>query len=78
MKAEKLSIVAREYWREEGCSSPDEFISIWQGIHPRKGWDSEQFVFLHEFELVRTSRDILSRHLSVNLAAMKIAEGAEA
>lgn len=52
VKAEKLSIIAREYWREEGCSSPDEFISVWQGIHPRKGWDPEQFVFLHEFELL--------------------------
>ena len=52
VKAEKLSIIPREYWREEGCSSPDEFISIWQGIHPRKGWDPEQFVFLHEFELL--------------------------
>ena len=52
VKCEKLSIVAREYYREEGFSSPSELIAAWKRIHPRKGWDPQQFVFLHEFEKV--------------------------
>ena len=37
---------------EEGCSSPEEFIEIWNGLHPR-GFHPDDWVYLHEFELVR-------------------------
>ncbi len=58
VRTEKLSIVARKYWAKEGCASPSEFIATWEWIHPRKGWDPEQFVFVHEFEMVKTDRGI--------------------
>ena len=58
VRTEKLSIVARKYWAKEGFGSPQEFIATWERIHPRKGWDPEQVVFLHEFEMVKNDGGI--------------------
>lgn len=36
-------------WREEGCSSPEDFEAVWLQIHPRApAWDRPRF--LHHFE----------------------------
>lgn len=38
-----------EHWLEEGCTSRENFISIWLSLHPRKGYDPEELVWLHRF-----------------------------
>ena len=39
-------------WKEEGCRSREHFIEVRESIHPKAGFDLEQIVWLHEFELV--------------------------
>lgn len=53
-KVEKvyLRTVAYEYYIKEGCSSPEEFIKIWKGIHYIKGYQPGQEVWLHHFEIL--------------------------
>jgi len=45
----KLEDVATTLFREEGCHSPEEFIKVWEELHPRKGWDGGQKVWVHHF-----------------------------
>lgn len=45
-----LKVVATEYYEQEGCKSPNEFVKIWETIHP-KGFKGDEIVFLHKFEL---------------------------
>lgn len=47
-----LEIVTRWY-KEEGCLTPEEFIDIWNEIHPKRGYDPEQNVNLHLFEMTK-------------------------
>ena len=47
----KLGTVAEFYWKEEGADSADGFKKIWESIHPRRGYDPEQMVYLHWFLL---------------------------
>lgn len=44
-----LGEIARYFYRNEGFSSPEEFIAFWNEIHPRKGYDPEQKVYVHDF-----------------------------
>lgn len=37
-------------WVDEGCDSQQDFIETWEAIHPRKGYQPEQLVWLHIFE----------------------------
>lgn len=34
----------------EGAKSKEEFIKIWEEIHPRKGWVPDQHVWFHRFK----------------------------
>ena len=36
-------------WKEEGCLSADDFVAVWNAIHPRKGYLPDQLVYLHWF-----------------------------
>ena len=45
----KLGYVAWNCFAKEGCKDGDEFIEIWNKLHPRKGYNSEAIVFAHEF-----------------------------
>lgn len=47
-----LQEVADFYYKYEGCGSSDEFILVWNDIHPFKGYDAEQRVYLHIFRKV--------------------------
>ena len=38
-------------YETEGADSPDEFVDIWCKIHPRKGWDENQEVWYHCFDV---------------------------
>ena len=44
-----LSIVAEHLWAKEGCDSPEDFRAVWVKLHPRKGWQPDQEVFVHHF-----------------------------
>jgi len=48
-----LSVVAEKHYQAEGFESPEAFRSVWVSLHPRKGWQPEQLVWFHEFEMVR-------------------------
>jgi len=44
-----LGEVASYHYKEEGCRSREQFIKIWRKIHPRKGFDPTQEVWVHQF-----------------------------
>jgi hypothetical protein len=44
----KLGDVVK-HWKEEGVESEDEFVRVWKEIHPMRGFDNEQVVFVHKF-----------------------------
>lgn len=48
-----LSNVATSYYSQEGFTSKQEFINIWKLIHPIRGYDSKQIVWLHQFKRVK-------------------------
>lgn len=48
----QLGEVAYDYYREEGCANPEVFIEIWNRIHPKRGFHPDDWVWLHEFEVV--------------------------
>lgn len=37
-------------WKEEGCTSREHFIEVWNSIHPSKKYSDYQRVYLHHFE----------------------------
>ncbi len=45
-----LSEVA-DHWREEGCTSIEDFIVLWKKIHYRVGFLPKQMVYVHTFIL---------------------------
>lgn len=50
-----LSFVA-ENWYREGCNSKQDFIDVWNKIHPRKGYIPNWIVYVHIFK--KTSRKL--------------------
>lgn len=38
-----------DFWESEGCKSREHFIEVWCEIHPIKGYDPKQMVYLHQF-----------------------------
>lgn len=44
-----LDYVAYNLYRQEGCKSSSEFIDWWNRLHPRRGWQPRQMVFVHFF-----------------------------
>ena len=53
VKKIRLYAVAKEWFKEEGFKSPEEFVEVWVDIHPRIGYNPDRVVFLHLFELVK-------------------------
>ncbi len=47
-----LKKVAGELWKREGAVSEKDFKEIWEDIHPLKGFDPEQVVWVHEFHRI--------------------------
>jgi len=47
---EKLKTVAEKYFEEEGFLDSNAFIQKWKQLHPRKGYDPEHEVYVHEFK----------------------------
>jgi len=46
----RLSIVAYDWFREEGFRSTKEFMETWKRIHPRRGYVPDQTVWVHFFK----------------------------
>jgi len=53
VKKLKLVSVAKDWFKEEGFKTPEEFVEVWVDIHPRIGYSPDRIVFLHLFELVK-------------------------
>lgn len=39
-----------DLWSNEGLSSKDEFIEVWNHLHPNRGYDTDDEVWLHVFQ----------------------------
>ena len=48
--------VALEYFKQEGFKTPEEFIKIWDKIHPKKKYDPNQHVYIHLFHFVEDAK----------------------
>lgn len=53
-KVEKISLdeVQRLFYKAEGCANSGEFCNVWDSIHPIKGFDGSQLVWLHHFKVL--------------------------
>ena len=47
-----LEDVATNYYRQEGCNSPHEFVGIWNKIHKRRGFIPTDVKWLHKFKRI--------------------------
>lgn len=45
-----LWFVAEDLYRYEGAKSKEEFIEVWESIHPRKGYRPFDLVWYHHFK----------------------------
>ena len=45
-----LEYVANNLYGREGTASPEAFVALWNEIHPRRGFDPSQKVWVHFFE----------------------------
>ncbi len=39
------------FWEQEGFSSPEELVKVWEELHPEAGFVSDKVVVLHQFVL---------------------------
>jgi hypothetical protein len=44
-----LGVVAMDCWRQEGCLNMTDFVTVWNHIHPWKGFVDSQLVWVHVF-----------------------------
>jgi len=45
-----LWFVAEDLYRSEGAESKEEFVKVWEEIHPRKGYRPFDLVWYHHFK----------------------------
>jgi hypothetical protein len=43
-------------WQAEGCSSKEDFLTVWKQIHPRHTPDAMELFFVHRFHRVGSRR----------------------
>ena len=55
VKKLRLSFITYYLYDKEGAESPEEFIKVWNEIHPIKGYEEQQFdlFWYHRFEKVK-------------------------
>lgn len=41
-----------DHWKEEGCSSREDFVEVWCQIHPGRGFQLDWKVWVHIFRRV--------------------------
>lgn len=47
-----LEDVATNYWKQEGCTSPQEFVGVWNEIHPQRWFIGTDKKWVHCFRKV--------------------------
>lgn len=45
----RLEVVRDDFYQLEGLSSPKEFVEVWNSIHPFKGFNPTDTVYIHRF-----------------------------
>ena len=58
----KLSEIAHDHWKDEGCTSEGDFIAVWQWIHPRRGWQPDFAPFVHVVKDIGSQYDDPDSH----------------
>lgn len=53
----KLHVIKSYYYFLEGFESPADFVKCWEEIHPRKGYQPDWEVWLHQFRYVGDDTD---------------------
>lgn len=48
----RLEVVRDEFYQLEGLDSPEEFVEVWNSIHPSKVFNSDDTVYIHRFSKV--------------------------
>lgn len=51
-----LKYVRDHLWREEGVESPEAFVTIWNAIHPTRGFRDDDVRFVHQFEVMPSAK----------------------
>lgn len=41
-----------DHWKEEGCSSKEDFLAVWREIHPRKAINMQDKFWTHSFQII--------------------------
>lgn len=47
----KLGLIAEHFYKQEGCETPQDFIDVWNRIHPRRRYWAGESVWWHTFHL---------------------------
>ena len=47
-----LRFVANKRYLDEGFPNTEAFIEVWKRLHPRKGYDPNQTVWIHRFKKI--------------------------
>lgn len=47
-----LSSVRNRFYLQEGFPSPEAFEVVWKALHPIRGYDPEQAVYAHSFQIL--------------------------
>lgn len=53
-----LGAIAAYHWRDEGCTSSNEFVMLWNKIHPRKKFQDGQIVYFHTFRRIDNLKEV--------------------
>ena len=56
VKRMHLGTVARDHYMAEGFSNGQEFIDVWNEIHPRKRFNTLQQIWAHRFRVLTARR----------------------
>ena len=48
-----LATVRDQFYKFEGFTSPTDFVATWRKLHPIRGFDPEQAVYLHSFRKLK-------------------------
>jgi hypothetical protein len=56
VKRMRLGTVARVHYQAEGFSNGQQFIDVWNEIHPKKRFSSLQQIWAHRFRVLEARR----------------------
>lgn len=46
-----IALVANEFYDAEGFDTPEDFIKVWEKIHPKVGYQPEREYYVHLFKI---------------------------